>query len=245
MKLLFLDIETAPNSAFVWGLWNQNIGINQMIDSSKVLCWAAKWKDDKKVIYSGIDTDDHDAMIAKMHLLMDEADIVCTYNGNRFDIPTLHKEFVILGLPPPAPSKSLDLFKIIRKTFKFPSNKLDYVAQKLGLGSKVKHEGFELWIKCMNNDPTAWKKMQKYNKQDVVLLEKLYERILPWLSGHINTNLYNGTGDACPSCGSHHVQRRGYSVALTGKYQRFQCVSCGSWFKSTKAEQTVKVKGEV
>jgi uncharacterized protein YprB with RNaseH-like and TPR domain len=245
MKLLFLDIETAPNSAFVWGLWNQNIGINQMIDSSKVLCWAAKWKDDKKVIYSGIDTDDHDAMIAKMHILMDQADVVCTYNGNRFDIPTLHKEFVILGLPPPAPSKSLDLFRIVRKNFKFPSNKLDYVAQKLGIGGKVKHEGFELWIKCMNNDETAWKKMQKYNKQDVILLEKLYERILPWLSGHINRNLYADGGDSCPTCGSHRLQRRGFSVSLTGRNQRFQCQDCGGWSKSSKTEKLTETKGAV
>lgn len=244
MKLLFLDIESSPNSAYCWGLWDQNIGINQIIDSSKVLCWSAKWHGDKKIYYSGNDTDEHSVMIAQIHALIEEADVVCTYNGNRFDIPTLHKEFVILGLPPPAPSKSLDLFKIIRKTFKFPSNKLDYVAQKLGLGSKVKHEGFELWIKCMDGDEAAWKKMQKYNKQDVVLLEKLYERILPWLSGHFNVNLYNGTSDACPSCGSNHVQRRGYAAALTGKYQRFQCVSCASWFKGTKAVDTVKVKGE-
>jgi len=245
MKLLFLDIETAPNSAFVWGLWNQNIGINQMIDSSEVLCWAAKWQDKKEVMYSGKDTDEHSVMITRMHQLMDEADVICTYNGNRFDIPTLHKEFVLLGLPPPAPSKSLDLFKIVRKNFKFPSNKLDYVAQKLGIGGKVKHEGFELWIKCMAGDETAWKKMQKYNKQDVVLLEKLYERILPWLSGHLNHNLYADGGNACPTCGSHSLQRRGFSVSLTGRVQRFQCTACGSWSKGSKTEKLTETKGAV
>lgn len=245
MKLLFLDIETAPNSAFVWGLWNQNIGINQMIDSSEVLCWAAKWHGHKGVSYSGKDTDEHSVMIARMHDLMDEADVICTYNGNRFDIPTLHKEFVLLGLPPPAPSKSLDLFKIVRKNFKFPSNKLDYVTQKLGLGKKVKHEGFELWIKCMNNDPEAWKKMQKYNKQDVVLLEKLYERILPWLSGHINRNLYADGGNACTVCGSDALQRRGFSVTISGRNQRYQCQSCGAWSKGSKVEKLTDTKGAV
>ena len=176
---------------------------------------------------------------------MDEADVICTYNGNKFDIPTLHKEFVLLGLPPPAPSKSLDLFKIVRKNFKFPSNKLDYVAQKLGIGGKVKHEGFELWIKCMAGDEAAWKKMQKYNKQDVVLLEKLYERILPWLSGHINHNLYADGGNSCPTCGSHNLQRRGYSVQLTGRVQRFQCQDCGSWSKGNKVEKLTDTKGAV
>ena len=245
MKLLFLDCETSPNSAFCWGLFNQNIGISQMIDSSKILCWAAKWSGDKKVIYSGLDVDDHDVMIARMHQLMDEADVICTYNGNKFDIPVLNKEFVLLGLPPPAPSKSLDLYKVVRKNFRFTSNKLDYISQQLGLGSKVKHEGFELWVKCMNDDPEAWKKMQKYNKQDVILLEKLYERILPWLGGHINRNLYADGGNSCPTCGSHLLQRRGYSVQLTGRVQRYQCQDCGSWSKGSKVEKLTETKGAV
>lgn len=245
MKLLFLDIESAPNSAFVWGLFNQNIGINQMIDSSKVLCWAAKWYGDKKVLYSGLDVDEHDVMIARMHQLMDEADVVCTYNGNRFDIPVLNKEFVLLGLPPPAPSKSLDLYKIVRKQFRFTSNKLDYVCQQLGVGSKEKHEGFELWVKCMNDDPVAWAKMQKYNKKDVTILEKLYERILPWLSGHVNRNLYDSGGDACPVCGSNALQRRGFSVSIAGRNQRYQCTDCGSWSKSGKTEKLTDTKGAV
>jgi hypothetical protein len=71
--------------------------------------------------------------------------------------------------------------KVVRQHFRFPSNKLDYVAQELGLGSKEKHEGFELWVKCMQRDLAAWQKMEKYNIQDVILLEKLYTTLLPWI----------------------------------------------------------------
>ena len=61
-----------------------------------------------------------------------------------------------------------------------PSNKLDYVAQKLEVGAKVKHSGFKLWIDCMAGDDKAWKEMKKYQVHDVNLLIDLYEILLPW-----------------------------------------------------------------
>ncbi len=44
----------------------------------------------------------------------------------------------------------------------------------------------------MNKDPAAWKVMEKYNKQDVLLLEKVYDRLLPWIKSHPNHHLFNG-----------------------------------------------------
>jgi DNA-directed RNA polymerase subunit RPC12/RpoP len=145
----------------------------------------------------------------------------------------LNKEFLLQHLAPPAPYKQIDLLRVVRKEFRFPSNKLDYIAQRLGLGKKTAHEGYQLWVKCMNKDPVAWKVMEKYNKQDVVLLEKVYDRLLPWIKSHPNHNLYGG--DGCPNCGSHRLQKRGFSYTTTGTFQRFQCTNCGSWSKSTKA----------
>ena len=48
MKILILDIETSPHTGFHWGLFQQNISIGQLIESSTVLCWAAKWLGEKK-----------------------------------------------------------------------------------------------------------------------------------------------------------------------------------------------------
>ena len=36
MKILGLDIETAPNTAHVWSLWKQNIAINQIVNTGRV-----------------------------------------------------------------------------------------------------------------------------------------------------------------------------------------------------------------
>jgi hypothetical protein len=146
----------------------------------------------------------------------------------------LNKEFLLHHLAPPAPYKQIDLLKVVRKEFRFASNKLDHIAQRLDLGKKAAHEGYQLWVKCMNKDPDAWKVMEKYNKQDVILLEKVYERLLPWLGrNHPNRNLYDSTG--CPTCGSAKLQKRGFSYTTTGTFQRYQCTHCGTWSKSTKA----------
>lgn len=244
-KILFLDCETSPNTAFVWGLYKQNISIGQMIDSSRVICWSAKWANDKKVMYTGLNTDSHEAVIGKMYKLMEEADVVVTYNGDRFDLPTLKKEFLMHGLPSPAPSKSIDLYKVVKKQFRFPSNKLDYICQELGIGSKTKHTGFQLWVDCLNGDENAWKTMEKYNKQDVKLLELLYNRLTGWLGRSVNLNVYDAGNDSCPSCGSNHLQSRGYSVTLSGRSRRYQCQDCGSWSKSTKTERMTETVPEV
>src|SRR5574343_2111727 len=173
MRVLLLDIETAPNLAYVWGLWDQNVGINQIVNSGYVLCWSAKWLDEEPVIFDSINKSGEVSMLKHIHNLLNESDVVVTHNGVKFDLPTLNKEFLIKGFDPPSPYKQVDTLTNCRRLYRFESNKLQYVAQQLGLGSKVDHSGFELWVNAMKNDPAAWEEMERYNRQDVVLLEKL------------------------------------------------------------------------
>jgi uncharacterized protein YprB with RNaseH-like and TPR domain len=141
MKILLLDIETSPLTAHVWGLWQQNVGLPQIVDSGRTLCFAAKWLGEDKVIFSSVEKTNPKRMLLKIWDLLEEADAVVHYNGTKFDIPTLNKEFLLNDLTPPAPYKQIDLLRVARSQFKFPSNKLDYVANVLGLGKKTKHIG--------------------------------------------------------------------------------------------------------
>ena len=240
MKILFLDIETSPNTAHVWGLWNQNIGLSQLRESSRVMCWAAKWMGEDEINFDSEFQSSHKSMIKKVHKLLEKADAVCHYNGTKFDIPTLQKEFLKHGLTPPAPFKQIDLLKTARNQFRFPSNKLDYVAGVLKLGKKVKHEGHDMWLKCMAKDPEAWATMEEYNKNDVVLLEQVYEVFKPWIRNHPNMSHFTGEA-VCPVCGSNHNQTRGTRVSASGKHVRYQCQDCGKWHSSA----AVKVKTPV
>ena len=242
IKLLLLDIESSPNSAYVWGLYDQNISINQMIDSSRVLCYAAKWVGNDTIFFDSIHKSSRKKMLKGIHALLDMADAVISYNGRKFDLPVLHKEFLLCGLNPTSPYKHIDLLSTVRRQFKFTSNKLDYICQQLGLGKKEAHEGFELWLKCMNKDAEAWKTMEKYNVQDVALLEKLYHKLLPWIQSHPNQNVFSDE-HVCPTCASPKIQKRGTAISTTGVYQRYQCRACGTWSQSTKAHsKTTEIK---
>jgi hypothetical protein len=156
----------------------------------------------------------------------------------KFDIPTLNKEFLVAGMKPPSPYKQVDLYLIARSTFKFASNKLDHIAQACSAsGRRAKHEGQDLWTSCMKGDAEAWTRMEAYNRQDVVLLEGLYQRLLPWIRHHPNHGLYDEPGlPVCPNCGSGHLQRRGYARTAVAKYARLQCMSCGAWARDSAHE---------
>ena len=233
MKILLLDIETAPNTAHVWGLWDQNIALNHVMESSYVLCWSAKWLGKSEVMFSSVYQDSEKQMLKKIHALLNEADAVIHFNGTKFDIPTLNKEFITHGMPPPAPYKQMDLLKVVRTQFKFLSNKLDYIAKALGVGEKTKYISHMLWIRCMEGDSSAWVEMEKYNKNDVIIMEKVYYKLIPWMKTHANYSVYAEKGIVCPNCGEANYQLRGFAILSLGKYQRYQCKSCAGWFRGT------------
>jgi DNA-directed RNA polymerase subunit RPC12/RpoP len=242
VKILGIDIETAPNTAHVWGLWGQNIGINQIQQTGRVMCWAAKWYGLKPVEFRSEHEDKPDAhrlMIERAHELLDEADGVLTYNGKKFDIPTLNREFLAYGLAPPSPYHQIDLYQVAKRQFRFVSNKMDYLARELGIRGKVRHQGHELWTLCMAGDEKAWQVMERYNKQDVRMMEQLYDAMLPWISTHPNHGMYTDeTRPVCTNCGSHKLQSRGLARTRTQQYRRFQCTDCGTWSRERFTNST-------
>lgn len=243
MKLLHVDIETSPNLAHVWGLWDQNVSLNQLIVPGQVLCWAAKWDGAKEVFFDSIHQSSKKKMHQGIHRLLGEVDAVVSFNGISFDVPWLNSEFIQAGLLPPAPFKQIDLLQVIKKRFKFPSYKLEYVAKALGVGSKVKHEGHELWVRCMNGDPAAWKRMERYNRGDVLLQEKLYHKIRPWIPNHPVQGVHvDDDTPRCPNCGGDKLQRRGMATTRVQRYARYQCIGCGAWSRGASKERVAPVQ---
>lgn len=230
MKILLIDIETAPNKVYTWGLFNQDIALNQIEEPGYTLCFAAKWLNKRKIFWHSIYHDDKKAMLKVIYNLLSEADVVIHYNGVKFDIPILNQEFMSLGWPPPKPFQEIDILQTVRKRFRLTSNKLDYVLQFLKIPGKVQHKGMALWRECMEGIPKAWAIMKGYNIGDVTKLEKLYVKLKPWIVNHPNYALYKNKGKkSCPSCGSTHLQKRGFQYTPTQYYQRYQCKKCHSW----------------
>lgn len=235
MKILTIDIETSPNLAHVWGLWNNNVGLSQLRESGEVICFAAKWHGEKHVMFHSVHVDGKKKMLQTAYKLLEQADVVVHYNGIKFDIPWLNAEFVRLGMTPPAPFKQVDLLRTVKRNFRFPSNKLDYVAQQLELGHKTHHTGHDLWVRCMAGDDKAWALMMRYNIQDVRLTEKLYDKLLPWIPTVLSPSLVTpGELDTCPGCNSAKLERRGFDYTQVSVYQRYRCKSCGRWSRGGK-----------
>lgn len=244
MKALVLDIETSPALADVWKLWDNNVSLSQLREVTRVIGVGAKWKGAKKVAFHSDFHGGHDDMVGAVHELWSAADVLVHYNGDSFDLKHLRREFLLAGLNPPAPAQSVDLLRVVKKEFRFISNKLDHVSQQLGLGAKVSHEGHTLWIQCLQGDPHAWGRMKRYCVQDVNLTDSLHDKLLPWIGNHPHVGLIDGKGaETCNKCGSDKLQRRGWRHTLTGSYRAFQCQACGGWSQSTSRDNGVKIKG--
>lgn len=237
-RILALDLETSPNIAHVWGLFKQTVSINQLMESTEVICFGARWLGEENVEFRSTFHDGKDTMLQRAWKLLDEADAVMGWNSKGFDMKHLNREFLEAGMNPPSPVIDLDLMLTVKANFRFPSNKLDYVAQQLGIGSKVAHEGHTLWIKCMAGDPEAWDRMKEYQIQDVHLLIPLYERLLPWIKGHPNYGLYSGETSCCPNCGSTSLRSAGTTKSGASSFPRYVCNHCGKWSRDAKRVST-------
>jgi hypothetical protein len=245
MKILSLDVETSPNLAYVWRLFHiDSLTNDKILRASQMICFAAKWIEaesaDTETMFFSDFTDGHQSMLERLFDLLDQTDVLVHYNGLTFDEPQCNRELITNGFNPPAPYKRVDLYRTIRSKFAFPSGKLDFVCQELGIGKKAEHEGFELWKGCMANNPDAWATMEAYNRQDAVLNEELYRVLLPWIPGLPSYGADLGQ-DVCPACGSDDLSPQGYALTKTGRYQRYLCRRCHTWSRASRRESFTRI----
>lgn len=235
-RILIADIETLPLEVWTWGMFDQNIGLNQIKSDWTVLSWSAKWLGEKKVMYDDVRNDkarDDKRVLRGIWELLDEADIVIWHYGSAFDHKKLNARFILNGFRPPSPYQQIDTKKLASKTFGFTSNKLEYLTESLNKKyKKSKHRkfaGFDMWRECMKGNIAAFNEMRDYNKLDVLSLEELYLKIIPW-HNPVDFRVYTGTiRPQCTTCESTKLEARGFSFTKTGKFQRYQCKGCGAW----------------
>lgn len=231
LKILVLDIETSPTKAWVWKGWKENVHPDQIIEPGQTICIGAKWVGCKeKFLFSNWEHG-HKKMLKLIHQMISESDAVVTFNGEDFDLATLNGEFIKYGFPPTPPITSIDLIKTVRK-LRFFSNRLMFLGPHLGVGGKVKHEGFELWTKVLAGDEAAIKRMSRYCLKDVVLTERLYKKLRPYITNHPYLSTTPRT--SCGACQSKQLQSRGYRRTKSFIIQRIHCQGCGAWQDGTR-----------
>ena len=229
-RILLYDVETSPLIGYAWSPWKTNL--IKLKQDWNLLSVAWKWKGDKAVHCVTVDPDDptDDLTVASViRELWDQADLVVAHNGDNFDQPKSRARMLYHGIDPPGSFKQVDTLKVARSQFKMTYNRLDSVAEFLGVARKGKHAGFEMWERCMAGDPKALAQMAKYNKQDVVVLEAVYNKLLPWATRHPNMALISDRPAVCPKCMAENSlivhQWRYYQVT---KRPQYQCKKCRS-----------------
>lgn len=244
-RVLFLDIETAPARGRFWG----KVYETDIIKVDKpwfMLCYAWQWMGEKKIHYKGLpDITPHYAanltndffLVKELRNLLDEADVVIAHNGDRFDIPMIRARMARYRIDPPSNFRTVDTLKTCQSQFRLESNKLNYVAEFLGVGRKIPHTGLDLWSRCEEGDEKAWPVMKRYNKHDVYLLKEVYTVIRPWISNHPDLTLYDKAKHGpvrCPACRSGHIHKRGLEYTKAARYQAWACYDCKRRFRGER-----------
>jgi DNA polymerase elongation subunit (family B) len=247
-RILTLDIETAPATALVFGQRHQEISNIQIIKPDRILGIGAKWLDSEKVEWRSEYHHSTEVMVRWIRDLLDAADIAVHFNGGTFDMPWIRRLIAEHGLTPYSPLQEVDLLRIVRKQFRFMSNKLENIVHVFGVGEKMKHSGFQMWrdIEVGDEDAQrkAWALMRRYCKVDVQVEEALYLKLLPYIPNHPNMGLYVADpADGvirCARCTSNNLRADGYRYTSVAKYPRFQCRDCGKWGQEKKAVAIVE-----
>lgn len=248
-KILILDIETAPITAYTWGLYDQNVGLNQIKSDWHLLAWSAKWLGESKTMYmdnsKSRDISDDKALVQGLSDLLEQADGTITQNGEAFDIKKLNARAIMHRLPPIKPVRGTDILKEGRKVFKFTSHKLEYVSKVLNTKyKKLKHDeypGFELWKAILSGDKHAWVVMKKYCIHDVLATEEAYQNMQGWIKTQ-NLALFEDDSNLRCKCGSALLEKRGCAITVGGLYQRYRCHSCAKWLQGSTNLLTIDKK---
>lgn len=239
IRIAGIDIETAPYESYTWGLWQQNVGLDQIKEDRTILSvvyrpyptgkadyfytggrGASKVRDDKELCKWLVDK-------------LNDTDVVVAQNGVRFDMRVINARLIKHRIKPYKPVRVVDTKIVAKRVADFGSNRLEWLDRVVNGGDgKDKHKQFlgqELWTQVLLDNPKAWRVMLKYNDKDVIKTLLLYKNLLPWIDHHPNVSVYEGKGMKCPNCGSGKLEKRGVHYTQSSAYQQYHCLKCGKW----------------
>ena len=252
-KILIYDIETSYSIMASFSLWPNHISHDNILQEWNMISAAWKWAGQKKVYAVSVadnlrefrkdPTNDYHVVKA-LRDAIEEADIIVAHNGDKFDIKKLNTRILFHGLKPIGKKVSVDTLKVAKKEFSFTSNRLDYIAKFLGFTGKLP-SGNGLWLRALQGDVKAIKEMVIYNKEDVRVLENVYNKLKPYMTNHPNRFLFvdGETKEACPQCGSTHTIKHGFYYTAASKFQKRRCMDCMANFRDKKAIETTRNRG--
>lgn len=246
VKRLFFDIETSPNIVYSWRIgYNLNITPENIIDERKIICISYKWESDETIHTLTWDKNQCDKkMLIKFIEVANQSDELIAHNGDRFDIKWIRTRCIYHRIPMFPNYKTLDTLKKAKSGFNFNSNKLDYIAQYLGVGAKVKHSGFDMWKGVMNNDKTALSEMVHYCEGDIIVLEDVFLTMQSYIKQNTHAGvLNNNLKYSCPCCSSEQITLLKNNVTAMGTIKRLiECNDCNYNYEISNSSYILYLK---
>lgn len=238
IKRLFFDIETSPMIVYSWRVgWKLTIPTDNIIEDWKIICISYKWEDEDKVHTLSWKKKCDKQLLIDFIKIANQADELIAHNGDRFDIKKIRTRCVYHRIPMFPNYRTLDTLKKAKSGFNFNSNRLDYIAKFLGVGAKLEHEGFDMWVKCMQGDEEALKNMIEYCEMDIIVLEDVWFVLQNYIKNNTHAGTHNGKLKAsCPTCGSEDVSllKNNFTAAGTIKRQ-LECNPCGYVYETSNS----------
>lgn len=235
-KRLFVDIEVSPNRGYFWQSgYKINLSYENIEKERAIICISYKWEGEKQINCITWNKKHCDKSTVKGIIsVFGKADEIIGHNIDKFDMAWIRTRALFHDIPMPPKYMTVDTLKIARSKFRFNSNRLDYLAQYLGVGAKIKTE-FGLWKEVMAGDEAALSAMVKYCNGDISILEKVYNKLRPHIEPKINyPALYRDDRAGCPECGSDDLVANGTRATLTGIIKRqYRCRGCGTYHMRT------------
>lgn len=242
-EIILFDLETLPDleqALKVWCQLSNYPGKTLRATITSVICAGYKYLGEKQTHCINAwdfpewkkDKNNDKQVVKALYDVLSTADAVVTHNGKRFDWKYLQTRLMKHGLPPLHHIPHIDTKELAsRNLFSF-NNRLGYIGDWLTQDTKLNHEGWDMWVDVYNDKARAKKMMTKYCKQDVLLLEKVFKKLMPFATNIPNHNLWVDKDEkVCPSCGSKKLKSYGLRHTKTRSYRRYRCMNCNSFMR--------------
>ena len=239
LKILVFDCEVSASIVAAFSMFKHFSSPDHVIQRPYMLTWAAAWMNDPNNVFGAKLTDyeehfDNDRtddyfLVEALWKVLDECNIAIAHNS-KFDQGWFAQRCAFHGFPEPSPYKLICTAKGLKKAFSLPSNSLDYATRYFEVDyKKRKHDGIDLWIRCMQGDKEAFDLMYEYNEGDIPTCMELYKKIRAWIPSHPNVSLYKDSDKpSCRVCGSEDLEdltERAYTDVSV--FEAVRCKNCG------------------
>lgn len=150
----------------------------------RLLCACIKFLDEKRIrVVEAPTVKSERRALVELEGHLNEAHVIITWNGRMFDWRFMNQRRMVLGLKPLAKMMHIDWYHIQKHHCRSRGHRQMYVAEDLGCRNSKFEPGAKAWVAAADGDPTAFAKIVRHCRQDVLQLEELHWKLVSLLVG--------------------------------------------------------------